>query len=87
MPAGQFVVMHGLDIGKHQRRHALRIVFDDRLAHVVTKRALAVRGVSQARNQADVVERQLPVILGQAGLADAVEGATAVLVVTLAQHA
>ena len=43
--------------------------------------------VEMVRNQADVVERQLPVILGQAGLADAVEGVTAVLVVTLAQHA
>ena len=60
---GQLVVMHGLDIGKHQRCHTLCIIFDHGLAHVVIKRALAVRGVSQARNQADVVERQLPVIL------------------------
>ena len=80
-------MVHGLDIGQHQRRHALRVVFDDGLAHVVAKGALAVRGVAQARDQADVVECQLPIMLGQAGLADAVEGAAAMLVVALAQHA
>ena len=46
-----------------------------------------MRGVAQTRDQADVVECQLPIMLGQTGLADAVEGAAAMLVVALAQHA
>ena len=41
----------------------------------------------QARDQADVVERQLSVALGQTRVADAVKRTTAVLVVALAQHA
>ena len=78
-------MLHRLDVRQYQRSNTLCIILYNRLFHVVIEGSFTVALVTQARDEADVVQCQLAVLFAQAGVTDTIKGALTDYVVALIQ--